>query len=66
MNTDRRIYLTTAIVAIAIATAITAFARWVPLQATISVSQQQESTQRVVYRQGLQVNPQAQAPGASM
>ena len=35
MHTDRRIYLTTAIVAAAVATAITAFALWMPPQSTI-------------------------------
>ncbi len=66
MNTDRRIYLTTAIVAAAVATAITAFARWMPPHSTIGVSYPPESVQHLAYEQAPQPGARTQASAAKM
>ena len=66
MNTDRRIYLTTGIVAVAVATGITAFARWTPLEPTVGVAREPEATQRVTYRQAGEAAPRLQAIDVTM
>jgi hypothetical protein len=66
MNTDRRIYLTTAVVAVAAAAAITAFARWVPLHPTISASSAPEATQRAAYRQAVDTGERTHAVDVRM